>query len=113
MGSINCVSADGDVTRHAEVVAISAAQPALGTISLDDYTIYVKRRALRLLLLGMAAESEDSIKAWSPLAARVLERRALFRAPRDTTVVTRGRDGLARRLMAALPRSLFDHFGRR
>ncbi len=29
------------MTRHAEVVAISAAQKALGTVSLDDCTIYV------------------------------------------------------------------------
>ena len=29
------------MTRHAEVVAISAAQKTLGTVSLDDCTIYV------------------------------------------------------------------------
>ena len=39
--SINCVARDRDVTRHAEVVAISAAQKKLDTISLDDCTIYV------------------------------------------------------------------------
>jgi tRNA(adenine34) deaminase len=39
--SINRVAHDGDVTRHAEVVAISAAQKALSTVSLDDCTIYV------------------------------------------------------------------------
>jgi tRNA(adenine34) deaminase len=39
--SINRVRHEHDVTRHAEVVAISAAQKALGAVSLDDCTIYV------------------------------------------------------------------------
>src|SRR4051812_9519501 len=39
--STNRVAHERDVTRHAEVVAISAAQKALGTVSLDDCTIYV------------------------------------------------------------------------
>lgn len=39
--SINRVAHEHDVTRHAEVVAISAGQKALGTVSLDDCTIYV------------------------------------------------------------------------
>ena len=39
--SINRVAQERDVTRHAEVVAISDAQKRLGTVSLDDCTIYV------------------------------------------------------------------------
>ena len=39
--STNRVKHEHDVTRHAEVVAISAAQKALGTVSLDDCAIYV------------------------------------------------------------------------
>src|SRR3954452_23694124 len=39
--SINRGAHERDVTRHAEVVAISAAQKALSTVSLDDCTIYV------------------------------------------------------------------------
>ena len=39
--SINRVAHEGDVTRHAEVVAISQAQKAQGTVSLDDCIIYV------------------------------------------------------------------------
>jgi tRNA(adenine34) deaminase len=39
--SINRVAHERDVTRHAEVVAIIAAQKALDTVSLDDCTIYV------------------------------------------------------------------------
>lgn len=38
--SINRVMHDRDVTRHAEVVAISKAQSELGTVSLDDCEIY-------------------------------------------------------------------------
>jgi len=38
--SINRVKHDSDVTRHAEVVAISAAQKVLGSTSLDDCMIY-------------------------------------------------------------------------
>ena len=39
--SINPVTRDGDVTRHAEIVAISEAQKALRTTSLDDCAIYM------------------------------------------------------------------------
>src|ERR1700676_4768661 len=39
--STNRVAHEHDVTRHAEVVAISQAQKALGTVSLDDCVIYV------------------------------------------------------------------------
>lgn len=38
--SINRVKHHSDVTRHAEVVAISAAQKTLGSTSLDDCAIY-------------------------------------------------------------------------
>lgn len=38
--SMNRVKHDSDVTRHAEVVAISAAQKALNRTSLDDCVIY-------------------------------------------------------------------------
>lgn len=39
--STNRVAHERDVTRHAEVVAISRAQKLLGTITLDDCVIYV------------------------------------------------------------------------
>ena len=39
--STNRVARERDVTRHAELVAISQAQKALETVSLDDCTIYV------------------------------------------------------------------------
>ena len=45
--SINRVAHEHDVTRHAEVVAISAAQKILGTVSLDDCMIYVSAEPCR------------------------------------------------------------------
>lgn len=39
--SINRVAHEHDVTRHAEVVAISTAQHSLGKISLEDCVLYV------------------------------------------------------------------------
>jgi tRNA(adenine34) deaminase len=38
--TVNRVARDGDVTRHAEIVAVSEAQKALGRMSLDDCTLY-------------------------------------------------------------------------
>ena len=38
--SLNMVRAEGDLTRHAEMVAISSAQKKLRTTSLDDCTLY-------------------------------------------------------------------------
>ena len=38
--SLNMVRMEGDVTRHAEMVAISSAQKKLRSTSLDDCTIY-------------------------------------------------------------------------
>lgn len=38
--SINRVANEGDVTRYAEVVVISGAQKALGTVNLEDCVIY-------------------------------------------------------------------------
>jgi tRNA(adenine34) deaminase len=161
--SINRVSQDGDVTRHAEVVAISAAQKALDTVSLDDCTIYVNAEpcafcsyAIRESRIGrvvyalssphmggvskwpvmtdenlsrkipevfapppeivagfMAEEAEAAIRDWSPIAARVLERRELFRAPESTVAVKQSTDGPTHRIMAALRRVFFDRFGRR
>jgi tRNA(adenine34) deaminase len=160
--SMNRVTADGDVTRHAEVVAIAAAQKALDTISLDACTIYVNaepcafccyairetriRRVVYALssphmggvskwdILNdtdlsrsipevfapppeivsgfMAAEAEEAIRETSPIAARVLERRGLFSAAEETTVLRRSRDGLGTRVMATLRRLVFDRFGR-
>ena len=51
--SINRVAMDHDVTRHAEVVAISEAQKVLHTTSLDDCTIYVNAEPCALCCYGI------------------------------------------------------------
>jgi tRNA(adenine34) deaminase len=51
--SINRVATDHDVTRHAEVVAISEAQKILHTTSLDDCTIYVNAEPCALCCYGI------------------------------------------------------------
>ncbi|WJR75198.1 nucleoside deaminase [Bradyrhizobium sp. NP1] len=38
--ALNLVRAEGDATRHAEMVAIALAQKKLGSMSLDDCTLY-------------------------------------------------------------------------
>ena len=161
--SINRVTQDGDVTRHAEVVAISAAQKALDTVSLDDCALYVNAEpcafcsyAIRESRIGrvvyalssphmggvskwpvmtdenlsrvipevfapppeivagfMGEEAEAAIREWSPVAARVLERRKLFHTPGSTVLIRAPQRGVVIRLMAALRRAFFDHFGRR
>lgn len=162
--SINRVRRDGDVTRHAEVAAISEAQKVLRTVSLHDCTIYVNaepcafcsyairesriRRVVYALdsphmggvskwsvltdegvchaipevfapppeiVAGlMAGEAEAAIRDWSPLAARVLQRRGLFAAAAHAKVLRDAtRSWRSTRAMALLRRSVFDWFGRR
>src|SRR5262245_16937853 len=51
--SINRVARERDVTRHAEVVALSQAQKALGTVSLDDCSIYVSAEPCAICSLAI------------------------------------------------------------
>ena len=51
--SINRVARERDVTRHAEVVALSEAQKALGTVSLDDCSIYVSAEPCAICSLAI------------------------------------------------------------
>jgi tRNA(adenine34) deaminase len=51
--SINRVAHERDVTRHAEVVALSQAQKALATVSLDDCTIYVSAEPCAICSLAI------------------------------------------------------------
>jgi tRNA(adenine34) deaminase len=159
--SINRVTADRDVTRHAEVVAISASQKALRTVDLSDCTIYVNAEpcafcsyAIRESRIGrvvyalssphmgglskwqvlddtdlsstipevfapppsitaglMAAEAEEAIRQWNPVAAGVMERRRLFESS-GRLMVQRAGTGVGQRAMAVLRRLFFDRFGR-
>jgi tRNA(adenine34) deaminase len=77
--SINMVSHDGDVTRHAEVVAISKAEKTLRTISLDDCEIYVnaepcamcslaiRETRIRRVVYGLSSPHMGGLSKWNIL----------------------------------------------
>jgi tRNA(adenine34) deaminase len=78
--SINRVAHERDVTRHAEVVAISAAQKTLGTVSLDDCTIYVsaepcvyccyaiRESRIGRVVYGLASPHMGGVSKWPVLS---------------------------------------------
>jgi len=82
--SINRVAHDGDVTRHAEVVAISLAQKTLRSVSLDDCEIYVnaepcafccyaiRESRIRRVLFGLSSPHMGGVSRWNVLADNVL-----------------------------------------
>lgn len=84
--SINRVRQDGDITRHAEVVTISAAQKALGTVSLDECTIYVNAEPCALccyairesriarVVYGLQSPHMGGVSKWNVLADEDLSR---------------------------------------
>ena len=77
--SINMVSHDGDVTRHAEVVAISQAQKTLRSVSLDDCEIYVnaepcamcslaiRETRMRRVVYGLSSPHMGGVSKWNIL----------------------------------------------
>lgn len=77
--SINMVSHDGDVTRHAEVVAISQAQKTLRSVSLDDCEIYVnaepcamcslaiRETRIRRVVYGLNSPHMGGVSKWNIL----------------------------------------------
>lgn len=77
--SINRVTHDGDVTRHAEVVAISSAQRALRTVSLDDCEIYanaepcvfccyaIRESRIRRVVYGLSSPHMGGFSRWKVL----------------------------------------------
>jgi tRNA(adenine34) deaminase len=77
--SINRVTHDGDVTRHAEVVAISQAQKNLGSVSLDDCEIYVnaepcafccyaiRESRIRRVVYGLNSPHMGGLSKWNIL----------------------------------------------
>jgi tRNA(adenine34) deaminase len=78
--SINRVAHDGDVTRHAEVVAISLAQKRLRCVSLDDCEIYVnaepcafccyaiRESRIRRVVFGLSSPHMGGVSKWNVLA---------------------------------------------
>ncbi len=82
--SINRVAHEHDVTRHAEVVAISQAQKTLATVSLDDCTIYVsaepcvycsyaiRESRIGRVVYGLRSPHMGGVSKWNVLADRTL-----------------------------------------
>lgn len=78
--SINRVVHDGDVTRHAEVVAIAQAQKALRSVSLDDCEIFVnaepcafccyaiRESRIRRVVFGLSSPHMGGVSKWNVLA---------------------------------------------
>jgi tRNA(adenine34) deaminase len=77
--STNRVAHERDVTRHAEVVAISQAQKTLGAVSLDDCSIYVsaepcvycsyaiRESRMRRVVYGLRSPHLGGVSKWSVL----------------------------------------------
>jgi tRNA(adenine34) deaminase len=84
--SINQVAHDRDATRHAEVVAISGAQKALATVSLDDCEIYVnaepcafccyaiRETRMRRVVYGLRSPHMGGVSKWNVLGDEDLSR---------------------------------------
>jgi len=78
--SINCVAHERDVTRHAEVVAISQAQKRLDSVSLDNCTIYVsaepcvyccyaiRESRIGRVVYGLSSPHMGGVSKWPVLA---------------------------------------------
>ncbi len=93
--SINRVKHDADVTRHAEVVAISAAQKALASTSLDDCVIYssaepcvfcsyaIRESRIGRVVYGLHSPHMGGLSRWNVLKDEGLSRAIpeVFAAP--------------------------------
>ena len=77
--SINRVTHDGDVTRHAEVAAISQAQKMLGTVSLENCEVYmnaepcafcsyaIRETRIRRVVFGLSSPHMGGVSKWNIL----------------------------------------------
>ena len=113
--STNRVAHEHDVTRHAEVVAISQAQKALGSVSLDDCMIYVNAEPCGQSQEGtadyngkIASPADHAINRACPVcgsdAIRAVEEvveLAIEQALEQRSALALVRSGAARRLMSA------------
>jgi tRNA(adenine34) deaminase len=80
----NRVVRDGDVTRHAEMVAISEAQKVLGSTSLDDCTIYsnaepcalcsyaIRESRISRVVYGLSSPIMGGVSRWNILTDQQL-----------------------------------------
>jgi tRNA(adenine34) deaminase len=110
----NRVAHDLDITRHAEIVAISAAQKALGSTSLDGCTLYtnvepcalcsyaIRESRIARVVYAMASPIMGGASRWDILNDRELSDRMpeVFAPPPDLL-----RDFMAEEALASLRRS--------
>jgi tRNA(adenine34) deaminase len=85
--SINRVKHDADVTRHAELVAISAAQKALGSTSLDGCVLYsssepcvlcsyaIRESRIGRVVYGLHSPHMGGLSRWNVLKDEGLSRK--------------------------------------
>ncbi|MEN3287166.1 MAG: tRNA(adenine34) deaminase [Bradyrhizobium sp.] len=83
---LNCVARDRDVTRHAELVAISEAQRTLGTSSLEDCAIYsstepcalcsyaIRESRIGKVVYGLSSPIMGGVSRWNILEDEHLSR---------------------------------------
>ena len=110
----NRVAHDLDITRHAEIVAISAAQKALGSTSLDGCTLYtnvepcalcsyaIRESRIARVVYAISSPMMGGASRWDILGDRELSRRMpeVFAPPPDLL-----RDFMAEEAVASLRRS--------
>jgi tRNA(adenine34) deaminase len=84
--STNRVSQEGDVTRHAELVALSKAQRALGCTSLDDCTLYsniepcalcayaIRETRIGKVVFALSSPHMGGLSRWNILEDEMLSR---------------------------------------
>ena len=77
--AINKVTHEGDVTRHAEALAISQAQKTLGTVSLEECEIYanaepcalccyaIRESRIRRVVYGLSSPHMGGLSKWNIL----------------------------------------------
>lgn len=114
--SINRVTHDCDITRHAEVVVISAAQKMLSTTSLDDCTLYanaepcafccyaIRESRIRRVVYGMRSPHMGGVSKWNVLADEDLSQAMpeVFAPPPEIVADFMGREA-EEALIAASP----------
>jgi tRNA(adenine34) deaminase len=95
--STNRVAHEHDVTRHAEVVVISAAQKRLGTISLDDCAMYIvaepcvycsyaiRESRVGRVVYGLRSPQMGGVSRWNVLTDEELSKKMpeIFDPPPD------------------------------
>ncbi len=107
--TVNRVKQDADVTRHAEVVAISAAQRALGSTSLHECVIYgsaepcvfcsyaIRESRIGRVVYGLHSPHFGGLSKWNVLEDKDISRAApeVFSSPPEVVAGYMAREAAA------------------